>query len=205
LTFYLSFFVFHFSFLLLLLLLQDVTETRHDTTKPILDHTHSLARRIGLAQLPLACIVTRFMQDVWIRLMAQHQFTFAGQQRLFLSGFGCLLLLKILTGIVLAGVSAEHRIHEETSKANQAEARAEERKNRRNDVKKQRAPSKDLATTQPSSSSSSSSSSSNSSSGNSAAPSSSSSTTLSHRRERRDTHDFEPPPSSMTPSKQPAA
>ncbi len=195
-----------------------MTETRHDTTKPILDHTHSLARRIGLAQLPLACIVTRFMQDVWIRLMAQHQFTFAGQQRLFLSGFGCLLLLKILTGIVLAGVSAEHRIHEETSKANQAEARAEERKNRRNDVKKQRAPSKDLATTQPSSSSSSSSSSSgsssssssssssnSSSSGNSAAPSSSSSTTLSHRRERRDTHDFEPPPSSMTPSKQPAA
>ena len=73
---------------------QDVTETRHDASKPILDHTHSLARRIGLAQLPLACIVTRFMQDVWIRLMAQHEFSAAGLRNLTLLGFGCLRIMR---------------------------------------------------------------------------------------------------------------
>ena len=97
--------------------IQDVTETRHDTTKPILDHTHSLARRIGLAQLPLACIVARFLQDVWTRFLGQHHFSPGGQVRILAGGFGCLLLLKVLTGIVLAGWSAEHRINEETKKA----------------------------------------------------------------------------------------
>lgn len=100
--------------------MQDVTETRHDTTKPILDHTHSLARRIGLAQLPLACIVARFLQDVWTRFLGQHHVSPGGQARILAGGFGCLLLLKVLTGIVLAGWSAEHRINEETKKANKA-------------------------------------------------------------------------------------
>lgn len=39
-----------------------MTETRQDSSKPVLDHTHSIVRRIGLAQLPLACIFLRFVQ-----------------------------------------------------------------------------------------------------------------------------------------------
>ena len=43
-------------------LARDVTETRHNEGQPILDHTHSVTRRVGLAQLPFACIFCRFIQ-----------------------------------------------------------------------------------------------------------------------------------------------
>jgi hypothetical protein len=96
----------------------DVTETRHDTSRPLLDHTHSLARRIGLAQLPLACTVVRFLQDVWLRLAMRFELTYQGQVRLLGSGFICLFLLKVLTGIIIAGMSAQWRIREEITKRN---------------------------------------------------------------------------------------
>lgn len=93
-----------------------MTETRHDTTRPLLDHTHSLARRIGLAQLPLACTVVRFLQDVWLRLVLRFELSPSGQIRLLSSIFLCLFLLKVLSGIILAGVCAQMRIKEETTK-----------------------------------------------------------------------------------------
>ncbi len=101
---------------------KDVTEARHDKSQPILDHTHGLARRIGLAQLPLACIATRFMQDVWARVVSRYAVTAAGQAHILCAAFACLFMLKVLTGIVLAGVCAEIRITEENSKAEKREA-----------------------------------------------------------------------------------
>jgi hypothetical protein len=81
-----------------------------------LDHTHSLARRIGLAQLPLACIATRFLQDVWARVVRRFDVPARVQAELLVKAFVVLFLLKVLTGIVLAGVCAEYRIVEETRK-----------------------------------------------------------------------------------------
>jgi len=100
-----------------MVLVKDVTEARSDASRPVLDHTHSLARRMGLAQLPLACIVVRFLQDVWARSSLRFGLGFRSQTRLLARAFGCLVLLKVLTGIVLAGLCAESRITEETAKA----------------------------------------------------------------------------------------
>lgn len=101
-----------------LVLVQDVTEARHDfRSRPVLDRTHSLARRIGLAQLPLACIVMRFLQDVWVRVVRSFEISSHDQALLLAKAFVVLFLLKILTGIILAGVCAEYRIAEETRKA----------------------------------------------------------------------------------------
>ncbi len=101
-----------------------MTEARFDRSRPILDQTHSLARRIGLAQLPLACIVTRFMQDVWARLLVRFELTPGGQAMILALTFACLFLLKVLTGIILAGVCAELRIEEETRRADAKRAEA---------------------------------------------------------------------------------
>jgi Mg-chelatase subunit ChlI len=94
-----------------------VTESRHDASRPVLDHTHSLARRIGLAQLPLACIVARFLQDAWFRVVARYEVGALGQVKLLAAAFLNLFLLKVLTGVILAGICAELRIAEESAKA----------------------------------------------------------------------------------------
>jgi len=98
-------------------LVQDVTEARHDTSQPVLDHTHSLARRIGLAQVPLAAIAARFLQVVWGRAVPFFEISPGAQRELLVYAFACLLAAKVLTGILLAGICAEGRIAEETAKA----------------------------------------------------------------------------------------
>jgi len=101
-----------------LVLVQDVTEARHDfRSRPVLDHTHSLARRIGLAQLPLACTAMRFMQDVWARVVRRFGVSGYDQAKFLCLAYAALFLLKVLTGIILAGTCAEYRIVEETRKA----------------------------------------------------------------------------------------
>jgi hypothetical protein len=100
-----------------LVLVQDVTEARSDASQPVLDHTHSLARRIGLAQLPLAAIAARFLQVVWARAVPFFEISAGAQRELLGYLLACLLAAKVLTGVLLAGVCAECRIAEETAKA----------------------------------------------------------------------------------------
>ena len=107
-----------------LVLVHDVTEARHDSSRPLLDHTHSLARRIGLAQLPLAAIAARFLQVVWARAVPFFAISASAQRELLCYGFACLLAAKVLTGILLAGVFAECRIEEETAKAERRQKEA---------------------------------------------------------------------------------
>eukprot|EP00617_Octactis_speculum_P015926 CAMPEP_0185754512 /NCGR_PEP_ID=MMETSP1174-20130828/13160_1 /TAXON_ID=35687 /ORGANISM="Dictyocha speculum, Strain CCMP1381" /LENGTH=284 /DNA_ID=CAMNT_0028432763 /DNA_START=334 /DNA_END=1189 /DNA_ORIENTATION=- len=105
-------------------LVRDVTETRHDENgRGILDHTHILTHRLGLAQLPLACVFARFSQDIWTRAFARYPASLPDPWRLAIILYIGLIELKILTGIVLTGMSAKHVMAQEQKKFEAAKGR----------------------------------------------------------------------------------
>jgi len=72
-----------------------------------LDHTHAVTRRLGLAVLPLTCVAHRYLSIAlaWLKLSLElSDFALAS---LCLLGFLVTLELKVLTSVLLAGVSIE--------------------------------------------------------------------------------------------------
>jgi hypothetical protein len=86
-----------------LLLAGDVTGIGHEGVN--LDHSHAVVKRMGLAQLPLVCVMFRILGEAAKYLLAREAVSpFA----LWTGGFGVwllLLLAKIVLGTMLQRIS----------------------------------------------------------------------------------------------------
>ena len=89
---------------------KDILNSHKD--KVILNHTYAITRRVGLSQIPLGCVAVRYFNLAFSSANIKMAYlAMPGTRRvtLWLVGFGCLLLFKIIIGITLVFYSGfEH-------------------------------------------------------------------------------------------------
>lgn len=66
----------------------------------MLDHTHVLSKKVGLAQLPLAAVAIRFLAIAWAGI--KLDISYLGFGLLMVLLFFILVLIKIISGLLVA-------------------------------------------------------------------------------------------------------
>lgn len=79
-----------------LLLAGDVTGIGHEGVN--LDHSHAVVKRIGFAQIPMACVMLRMVREASRYYAVNHQLTMQTQVITFFAVWAVLFVIKLLLG-----------------------------------------------------------------------------------------------------------